>query len=118
MTEEEARVKKTADGRKWRLANPERWDKILKRYRTRIRQEFLDAYGNCCSCCGETIPEFLTLEHKRHDGKAHRAILKQSTVIYLDLRRRGWPKDDYTIFCMNCNFATRYGKPCPHQRIV
>lgn len=27
------------------------------------------------------------------------------------------PKDGYTIFCMNCNFATRYGAVCPHRAV-
>ena len=31
------------------------------------------------------------------------------------LRRRGWPKDGYTLLCWNCNAMTRFGRTCPHE---
>lgn len=56
-----------------------------------------------------------SLEHKRNDGKEHR---NSFTINY------GHWKDAidninferYEILCMNCNWATRFGKICPHKR--
>ena len=80
-----------------------------------LRREMLMAYGGACSCCGESEFSFLTLEHIYHDGKAHRqAVGGQLRTIWNQLKREGWPKDRYTILCMNCNHATRLGQPCPH----
>lgn len=71
-----------------------------------------DNYGNVCSCCGETEIAFLTIEHTLHNGKQHRVSKK--SAIYKDIIDKGFPSD-LTLFCSNCNFATRYGQPCPHQ---
>jgi len=73
------------------------------------------AYGGHCACprCPETNPAFLTLEHLNGTGKAHRA--KVGRHAYADLRRRGWPKEGYTLLCWNCNAMTRFGRTCPHE---
>jgi len=82
----------------------------------RNRAEMVEAYGGRCSCprCPETNPAFLTLEHLNGDGAAHRKAVGRGHAI-ADLRRRGWPKDGYTLLCWNCNCATRGGKICPHM---
>jgi hypothetical protein len=71
----------------------------------------LAAYGGRCSCCGETETAFLTLEHLNGDGAAHRREVHDAVA---DLRRRGWPKGEHTVLCMNCNWARRVGR-CPHE---
>ena len=81
----------------------------------RLKAEFLLAYGGRCTCCGEREPYFLTVEHLNGDGKLHRAKVGVGYGQLRDLKRRGWPKDAYTILCMNCNWAERNGKPCPHK---
>lgn len=82
----------------------------------RLKLEMIFAYGGRCSCCGESEEQFLTLEHKNHDGVAHRRTNNFGGVgVWRDLKRRGWPKDAYTIFCWNCNLATKNGDPCPHE---
>ena len=91
----------------------------------RLRAEMMVAYGGACACCGETAEQFLCLDHMNRDGKAHRLSLAtrggtggRSRDVYLDLKRRGWPTVGYRLLCVNCNFATRYGAPCPHQTEV
>lgn len=97
--------------------DPERYRKYAKDSRARLRQEFFIAYGNECACCHETEQAFLTLEHKNRDGAAHRkAVGHTSTEVLRDLRKRGWPKDDYEILCFNCNRATHEQGICPHRR--
>ena len=85
------------------------------RMRKRDRGEMVEAYGGRCACprCPETNPAFLTLEHVNGDGKEHRAKVGSHT--YADLRKRGWPKDGYTLLCWNCNAMTRFGRACPHM---
>lgn len=83
----------------------------------KLRNEMLAAYGNACACCGETAPAFLTIDHIHGGGTKHRASLPSKNV-YAEIRREGFPKDKYRLLCMNCNFATRFGKKCPHQQAV
>jgi hypothetical protein len=80
-----------------------------------LREQLIEAYGGKCTCprCPETNPAFLTLEHVNGTGKAHREIV--GSHAYADLRRRGWPKDGFTLLCFNCNLATRFGRTCPHM---
>lgn len=102
----------------WHLKNVELHRRLAREYGRRIRQELLTAYGACCMCCGETALPFLTLEHINHDGATHRREVGESSNVYRDLKRRGWPREGYAILCMNCNFATRFGDPCPHKRVA
>lgn len=85
------------------------------RTRKRLREQLIEAYGGKCSCpkCPETNPAFLTLEHVNGTGKEHRAQVGRHA--YADLRRRGFPKEGYTLLCWNCNCLTRGGKTCPHM---
>jgi len=95
-------------------------DKVVEYHRIRhaqLRNEVLEVYGKRCVCCGETAAPFLTLEHKNGSGNTHRKLVGKSGV-YADLKRRGWPKNDYAILCMNCNWATRNGEVCPHKQVV
>lgn len=88
-----------------------KWAK--ERYR-KFKSIVFNHYGNLCSCCGEDTVDFLTIEHTLHDGKQHRATKKSG--IYKDIVDRGFPSD-LTLFCANCNFATRYGNACPHKQL-
>lgn len=74
------------------------------------------AYGGACTCCSEPRPEFLSLEHTAGDGAAHRAkVGRNGQAQLVDLKRRGWPKDGYTVLCFNCNIAKGAHGQCPHQ---
>jgi len=74
-----------------------------------------DAYGSVCACCSEEERIFLTLDHELRNGGEHRRLHKGGNVLY-DLRNREWPQDEgYRILCMNCNFAMRWGRKCPHD---
>ncbi len=85
------------------------------RTRQRNRDELLAAYGGKCACqkCPETNPAFLTLEHIGFTGKAHRRAVGSHT--YADLRRRGYPREGYTLLCWNCNAGSRFTGVCPHM---
>jgi hypothetical protein len=89
-----------------------------KKVAVRLKEEFLKHYGNVCSCCGETIVQFLTLDHERGKGNDHRKELFKHNVggthMYKWLKRNNFPKG-YTILCMNCNWSKRYSGICPHK---
>jgi len=83
-------------------------------YRKRLRGEMIGAYGGKCSCCAETIQEFLTLEHLEGGGREHRRNVGYNGQAQLvDLKRQGWPSG-YTILCLNCNIAKGRHGTCPH----
>ncbi len=95
---------------------PERYREYAKKDRQKLRAEFLEAYGKICACCGENEEAFLTLEHVKRDGASHRKKYRDSSSVLRDLRRRGWPKEDYEILCFNCNRASWELGVCPHRR--
>lgn len=93
------------------------WDRERNK---RMKLALVTAYGGVCTCCGEHRIEFLTLEHINHDGKEHRTRIggaghRGGHKLYRDVLQQGCP-DNYTIFCMNCNFAEKDGNPCPHKK--
>lgn len=77
---------------------------------------FIGAYGGSCECCKDDRFEFLTGDHILGNGSALRkAGEKFGYDLYRKLRLLGYPKGEYRILCMNCNFAHgKYGY-CPHQ---
>lgn len=75
------------------------------------RNKFLEMYGNKCECCGEDTKIFLALDHKK--GTA-RKIKGAQIKSYMDAVQH-IDHEEYRILCHNCNYATRYGKVCPHQ---
>lgn len=131
------REKRLAKGREWEQAN---WvDRLAyksrlrkgnphesvkrKKYHWRLKLEMINAYGGECVCCQETLPEFLTINHKFNDGNLERAELKKNKrcsgglPFYAMLKKAGWPQDRYELMCMNCNTAIGFFGYCPHQVI-
>ncbi len=101
--------------KRWAIENGERRKDICKSFRWRIRIEMIEAYGGCCECCGETRPEFLSIDHRNNDGYKRRADGEPvGGNLYSKLKKMGWPKDDFGLLCMNCNFAKGHFGACPH----
>jgi hypothetical protein len=108
--------------RKWREKNKDyvkEWKRLhpegMREYRRKLKEKVLRAYGGKCNCCGETIIEFLTIDHKNGGGNKHRRNIHSD--FYLWLIKNNFPKDEFQVLCMNCNFATRFGRICPHNKI-
>ena len=89
-----------------------------KRLRARRRAELLAAYGAHCQCCGETVPQFLTLDHVNGRPPHHRkkgGSYKGVDHIIPELRRQGWPST-YRLLCWNCNCGRQLNNGvCPHK---
>lgn len=103
-----------------RLKNIEEERKYLrekqKKYAKRDRDLVFAAYGNRCSCCGITEKRFLSLQHIHgHGGPKPRSHKTYGVRAYRTVIKEGFPKDKYTLYCMNCNWAERLGEPCPHK---
>lgn len=99
----------------YKKANPE-WARERARAESRkLRNDILAGYGGRCVCCGEDTPEFLALDHINGGGGIHRRQVGGNTPIYRDVRRRGFPKDEFQLLCHNCNTAKGMYGSCPHS---
>lgn len=76
------------------------------------KERFIEMYGGECSCCGETVIEFLTIDHVQ--GQAGKKYRECSTRAYKHAAKEYRP-DLFRVLCMNCNMAVRWGRICPHQ---
>ena len=71
-----------------------------------------------CKCCGESTPEFMTLDHINNDGyldKNPNGAKKSGKELYVLVKKQGFPSK-YQTLCHNCNFAKKLEGGCPHQR--
>lgn len=102
--------------KEWQLANRKRRNETVLRSLNRLREEVRAAYGGRCSCCGETEPIFLGIDHVNGGGGRDRAENKLFGIaMYRFLRNRGYPPE-FRLLCHNCNLG-RYlnGGACPHE---
>jgi len=103
--------------KKWAKNNPEKRRRYNVSWRWKLRMDIIKAYGGKCACCGESIPEFLTIDHIANDGNKHREKDKtmQGGGLYRWLKKNNYPKDNYQLLCCNCNFAKGHFGGCPHN---
>jgi hypothetical protein len=88
-------------------------------YRQRLKDKVFAHYGGyICSCCGETEPMFLALDHVDGGGSRERREVKleraAGQTLYLQIARGGY-RPGLRVLCHNCNYG-RYlnGGECPH----
>lgn len=97
--------------RMWSHEHPNLRSDAQKRHYTKLKNKFLEMYGTRCSCCGETIVEFLTVEHINGQTKSNR----ETTHAALRNATKEYRPDVYDVLCMNCNHAKGKLGICPHQ---
>jgi len=91
-----------------------KWRKYSQTRDQKLKQEVIKTYGGKCKCCGETISEFLTIDCKKNGVELHKKF-RYGTNFYRWLKKHNYPKRNFQLLCMNCNFAKgMYGK-CPHK---
>ena len=105
-----------AKNREWRLNNPDRHKELRNKSRLKLKNQVIEAYGSSCVCCGEKIIQFLTIDHIDNTGSSHRKEIG-SSLFYSWLRKNNYPKDNYQLLCMNCNFAKGMYGECPHNKL-
>lgn len=108
------RIYKTAWARKWRADHVGEDRQRRRAYALRDRLTALAAYGNRCACCGETRPEFLSIDHVNNDGAAHRREIGSGNLPAW-LRAHNYPAG-FQVLCYNCNMAKAFFGSCPHSR--
>ncbi len=94
----------------------------MQRRKTRAKQTVFDHYGWACSCCGESEPLFLTIDHINNDGWLQRkGNTQSSSTSYIRLANAvesGNAPTDLRTLCYNCNCArARNGGVCPHEQM-
>lgn len=110
-----ARYKEKFGKEKW----SERHKKYVSKGARELKEQTFAAYGDVCACCGEADPKFLSIDHVGNWGSKHRKELGHrgtGSAMYRVLRAQGFPKRIFRLLCFNCNQATRYGQPCPHEK--
>ena len=93
--------------------------KQIKKKYWEAKLEIINHYGGKCACCGEVIPEFLTVDHINNDGKKHRTEKPFSigNNLYKTLIRENFNVGyELQILCWNCNEGKNHYGICPHQR--
>jgi hypothetical protein len=89
----------------------------------RDKSRKLDAFnaygGPRCNCCGDSIFQFLTIDHINNDGAAHRKLIskdgRSGGALNCWLKRHGYPPG-FQVLCFNCNIGKHInGGICPHK---
>jgi hypothetical protein len=80
----------------------------------RLKADVIRKYGGVCECCEESEIRFLTIDHRNGGGCKEREAAGTGIVFYRRLQREV-RRADLRVLCMNCNWATAHGEPCPHQ---
>jgi hypothetical protein len=93
-----------------------------KELREKARFEVLTHYGGNpprCACCGEENIKFLTIDHTKNNGYAHRKLIGEGSLrMYLWIIKNKFPKE-FQILCFNCNLGRGVNKGiCPHKEKV
>ena len=96
----------------------EKFREVAANLRQRYRDDAFNAYGGyICACCGETIPQFLTIDHMDGTAKEARKTQKSGWVFYRQLKMQGYPSG-YQVLCYNCNCGrARNNGICPHKSL-
>lgn len=90
--------------------------KYKRDQRARLKLEIFDYYGGpICACCGEDREPFLSLDHIKGGGYAHRKELRKSTeTLYRWVKKNNFPPG-FQVLCMSCNFEKRDKETCFHS---
>lgn len=104
--------KKKIHKKKYDLKTRPQQNKYQRNRIHKVRDEFLTMYGNKCLCCGESLKEFLTIDHI----KGQKGIKKKEVSIAAYKKAlKEYNPTEYRILCMNCNHSMGTKGYCPHR---
>jgi hypothetical protein len=103
-----------------RVKNNNKWEefknvccKCKKKY---LRDLVIEKLGSKCSCCSETIKDFLQIDHIEEGGNSERRLLKSSDEFHLRVLKY---HNNYRLLCANCNWGSYRGNGiCPHNSLT
>ena len=98
----------------YRQQNAERLAEQKRLAGNLAKAEGIIAYGGKCNCCGESTVEFLTIDHI--NGRDYEVIKMTGKKLWLWLKARKFPTDNYQLLCFNCNCAKGIYGRCPHVK--
>lgn len=107
--------------RDWKNKNKDKIRSYRKKRRNKIKQKVIDLYGGQCSCCGETIIQFLTMDHIEGGGSRDRRKSKNHIDIWRSMVKEYHEdsinaKKKYRVLCFNCNCGRVLNNGiCPHK---
>lgn len=82
-----------------------------------LRALVIDGYGGRCACCGETLREFMSIDHVGHRAcdeiKIFGRNLTTTELCHLILKEN-FPSR-FQILCFNCNMSLGIFGYCPHH---
>lgn len=92
---------------------------LRREYHKLRRLELIELYGGKCACCGETIQEFLTLDHIQGNGATERKQLSTRAIYTKAMKMLDENEEEarktYRLLCWNCNCAIGHYGYCPHH---
>lgn len=110
-----------AMNKRWKENNPEKVKALGRKNQsdryTRLKKEYVEAYGGACQCCGEEEIHFLTIQHWNGVPDHHKTATGHridGNNMIQKIKDEGFP-DAYGLLCMNCNHAYGHYGFCPHQ---
>jgi 5-methylcytosine-specific restriction endonuclease McrA len=86
--------------------------------RLKIKLDGIKQYGGKCVCCGISEVKFLTIDHINGRSKEKKypcGSKPTGLMLWVMLKRLGWPKSNYQLLCFNCNCAKGIYGTCPHK---
>ena len=89
--------------------SPKTFDSINAKHqvlRWKNKIKVIEAYGGCCSACGENDPLVLNVDHIKNDGKHHVGSTGRRVTgncLYSHIIRENFPTHRFQILCANCN---------------
>ena len=96
-------------------------DKLSRAHSERCRNyryKIIQGYGGKCAWCGETIKEFLAIDHKTYRACEEKEKKFGRMLFIAELckiiERENFP-DTYQILCHNCNMSLGSYGYCPHH---
>src|SRR3990167_6865126 len=130
------RENKRESQERWRRKNSKKIAAYHKKYYAKFKKQYLQGYRDSyrkrrvvclewyggvppsCACCGESVIQFLTINHtdgRYGSGNKHRKSL-DSMEISRWLVRNDFP-DGFNVLCHNCNSASGHYGECPHESL-
>jgi hypothetical protein len=100
----------------WRKRTGDHSATYQREWNHRRREVAIAHYGGKCACCGETMLEFLAIDHVNGGGDKQRLEVGSGSLFVNWLINHNFP-EGYQVLCHNCNQAKGYYGQCPHERI-
>ncbi|MFA5130461.1 MAG: hypothetical protein WC477_06150 [Patescibacteria group bacterium] len=95
--------------------NIEQYKAKERKKRLSVKERVINGYGGKCECCGETLLDFLTIDHINNDGAKHRKEFGRAGKVHRWIISNNFP-EGFQVLCFNCNYSKYFNSgKCIHQ---